>query len=191
MCGSSFSRIGRRFVLGLMGAIRREYIYLTSIARTLWLLRLVKPHATRSIVDIVEGQVKKRPGNIAILYQDQRLTYAELDARANRYAHWAQAHGIGRGQAVALLMENRPDYIAAWLGMVKVGAQVALINTNLTGTALSHSIAISGARHANVGAELLTSFREAPFETVPELWVEGEGGNLTVVLVVVFVFFFG
>src|SRR5215471_16158631 len=110
MCGSSFSRIGRRLVLSLSGAIKREYIYLTSIARTLWLLRLVKPHATRSIVDIVEGQVRQRPGNLAILYKDQSLTYAQMDARANRYAHWALAQGIGRGQVVALLMENRPDF---------------------------------------------------------------------------------
>jgi len=165
--------------LSLIGGIKREYIYLTSIARTLWLLRLVKPHATRSIVDIVEGQARKRPQNIAILYQDQSLTYAQLDARANRYAHWALAQGIGRGQAVALLMENRPDYIAAWLGLFKVGAQVALINTNLTGLALAHSMAISGARHAVVGAELADNFRAAPFENTPTLWVDGDGGNLT------------
>jgi len=165
--------------LSLIGGIKREYIYLTSIARTLWLLRLVKPRATRSIVDIVEGQARKRPGNIALLYQDQSLTYAQLNACANRYAHWAQAQGIGRGQSVALLMENRPDYICAWLGLFKVGAQVALINTNLTGAALSHSIAISGARHAIVGAELADNFRDAPFEKAPALWIEGDGGNLT------------
>ena len=58
-------RIGRE-ACGLFAAIRREYIYLTSIARTLWLLRLVKPDATRSIVDIVESQARQRPGNIAI-----------------------------------------------------------------------------------------------------------------------------
>jgi len=166
----------------VIGAIRREYIYLTSIARTLWLLRLVKPHATRSIVDIVESQARERPDNIAILYQDQRLSYAELDARANRYAHWAMSQGIGRGQAVALLMENRPDYICAWLGLFKAGAQVALINTNLTGPALAHSVVISGARHAIVGAELADNFRAASFESPPELWLEGEGGNLSAAL---------
>ena len=166
----------------MIGAIRREYIYLTSIARTLWLLRLVKPDATRSIVDIVQNQARKRPNNIAILYQDQRLTYAEMDARANRYAHWAMAQGIGRGKVVALLMENRPDYICAWLGMFKAGAQVALINTNLTGGALAHSIAISGARHAIVGAELADNFRAARFETTAELLVEGECGNLSAAL---------
>jgi fatty-acyl-CoA synthase len=159
--------------LSLTGAIRREYVYLTSIARTLWLLRLVKPNATRSIVDIVEAQARRRPRNIAILYQDQAMSYAELDARANRYANWALSAGIGRGTPVALLMENRPDYICAWLGLFKVGAQVALINTNLIGAALAHSIAISGTKHAIVGAELAVQFLAAPFAETPALWLEG------------------
>ena len=163
-------------------AIRREIVYLTTIARTLWLLRLVKPNATRSIVDIVEAQARERPGNIAIYYLDQAMSYAELDARANRYANWAMAQGIGRGDPVALLMENRPDYICAWLGLFKAGAQVALINTNLMGAALAHSIAMSGARHVIVGAELAANFRAAPFEVAPTLWVEGGGGNLDAAL---------
>lgn len=165
--------------MGLTSAIKREYTYVTTIVRTLWLLRLVKPNATRSIVDIVESQAKKRPGNAALLYLDQVMTYAQMDARANRYAHWALSAGIGRGDCVALLMENRPDYICAWLGLFKVGAQVALINTNLMGAALSHSIGISGAKHAIVGAELAQNFREAPFENRPVEWIEGEGGNLS------------
>ncbi len=168
--------------MGLISAIKREYIYVSSIARTLWLLRPVKPHATRSIVDIVEGQAQKRPGSIAIYCLDQAMTYAQLDARANRYAHWAMGQGIGRGDVVALLMENRPDYLCAWLGLFKVGAQVALINTNLIGTALAHSISIAAAKAAIVGAELAQNFREAPFETAPALWVEGEGGNLSAAL---------
>jgi fatty-acyl-CoA synthase len=167
---------------GVIAAIRREYIYLTSIARTLWLLSKIKPGASRSIVDIVERQARLRPHNIAIYYLAQQMSYGELDARANAYANWGLSVGIGRGTPVALLMENRPDYIAAWLGMFKIGAQVALINTNLVGMALAHSIAISGTGHAIVGAELAQNFREAPFEKAPTLWVEGEGGNLTTAL---------
>ncbi|MEO8301345.1 MAG: long-chain-acyl-CoA synthetase [Rhizomicrobium sp.] len=171
--------------MNLTRAIKREYTYLASIARTLWLLRLVKPNSTRSIVDIVEDQVRKRPGNIAIYYLDQRMSYAELDRRANRYAHWALGQGIGRGSVVALLMENRPDFICAWLGLFKVGAQVALINTNLAGAALAHSIAISGAKHAIVGTELAENFAVAPFEARPVPWLEGEGGNLSAALAAV------
>lgn len=168
--------------MSLAAAIRRETVYIGTIARTLWLLRKVKPHSRRSIVDIVEAQARKRPEAIAIYCQDQAWSYAELDARANRYGHWALGQGIGQGHVVALLMENRPDYIAAWLGLFKVGAQVALINTNLTGGALAHSITISGARHVIVGAELATAFAEAPFEDAPAAWIEGEGGNLSAAL---------
>jgi fatty-acyl-CoA synthase len=168
--------------VGFASAIKREYVYVSSIARTLWLLRPVKPHATRSIVDIVEGQARRRPDNVAIYHLDQQMTYAQLDARANRYAHWAMAQGLGRGDVVAILMENRPDYLCAWLGLFKVGAQAALINTNLIGTALAHSITISAAKAAIVGAELAQNFRDAPFEIRPPAWIEGEGGNLTAAL---------
>jgi fatty-acyl-CoA synthase len=159
--------------MGLIAAIRREYNYLSHVVPTLWMLRLVKPDSSRTIVDVVEAQARARPGNIALIHQDMTLTYAEMEARANRYAHWAMTQGIGRATPVALLMENRPDYICAWLGLFKVGAEVALINTNLAGASLAHSIAISGARHAVVGAELAENFRAAPFETRPEFWVQG------------------
>ncbi len=168
--------------MSLTSAIKREYIFITSIARTLWRLRLVKPHSTNSIVDIVEAQARRRPGNAAIYHADDVMTYAQLDSRANAYAHWAIQQGLKRGDAVALLMENRPDYICAWLGMFKAGLTVALINTNLTGDALAHSIAISGARVAIVGAELAQAFHDAPFEAAPVLWVEGSNGNLDAAL---------
>jgi non-ribosomal peptide synthetase component F len=70
--------------MSLTTAIKREYTYVTTIVRTLWLLRLVKPNATRSIVDIVEGQAAKRPDNAALLYLDQVMTYGQMNARANR-----------------------------------------------------------------------------------------------------------
>jgi fatty-acyl-CoA synthase len=161
--------------MGLAAAIRREYIYISSILRTLWLLRQVKPGATRLICDIVAAHARKTPAAPAILCGDEMLTYAQVDARANQYAHWAIAQGIARGQAVALLMENRPDFLCAWLGLFKAGAAVALINTNLTGEALAHSIAIAAPRHAIVGAELAASFESArPYlKDVPRAWIQG------------------
>src|SRR5271170_5248128 len=108
-------------------ALRREAIYISSVARTLWLMRQLSPQSPRTIVDIVEEHARARGTATAILYEDEAVTYGVLDARANRYAHWAKARGVKRGEAVALLMENRPDYIAAWLGLLKVGAVAALI----------------------------------------------------------------
>ena len=169
--------------MSLTAAIRREYIYVGSILRTLWLLRLVKPGATRLICDIVAAHARKAPEAPAILCGDEIWTYAALDARANAYAHWAMAQGIGRGQSVALLMENRPDFIAAWLGLFKAGAAVALINTNLTGEALAHSIAIAAAAQAIVGAEMRDNYEGArPFvQDAPRAWIQN-GGDLDAAL---------
>jgi len=58
-------------------------------------------------------------------------TYAEINTLANRVAHWALGRGVGRGNVVRLLMANRPEYLAMWLGLAKVGAVTALLNTHL------------------------------------------------------------
>ena len=59
------------------------------------------------------------------------------------------------------MMPSRPEYIAAWLGISKVGGIVALINTKLVGTSLSHCINIAGARrHVIVASELRAMFSE-------------------------------
>jgi fatty-acyl-CoA synthase len=81
------------------------------------------------------------------------VSYAELNAQANRVAHWALARGLGRGSVVGLLMENRPEYIAIWMGLAKVGAVTALLNTNLHGEALAHSLRTASCAHLIFGAE--------------------------------------
>ena len=77
---------------------------------------------------------------------DLTLSYRALAARANRYARWALAQGLAKGETVGLLMPNRPDYMAAWLGISRIGGVVALLNTNLTGQALAHCIDIVAPR---------------------------------------------
>jgi fatty-acyl-CoA synthase len=162
-----------------IAAIRREYIYLSTIARTLWMLARLKPDATRTIVDIVEDQARRRPEAPAIFYLDTVMSYAALDARANQYAHWALSLGLKQGDPVALFMENRPDYLCAWLGLFKAGLCAALINTNQRGQPLAHSIEIVGARHVIAGNELAQFLPEAEpfFANRPQFWIEG-GGNL-------------
>ena len=161
--------------MGLLHAIGREYTYISSLGRSLYRLRHTKPDSPRTISDIVEEFGRNRPDNIAILCQDHTCTYAELNAAANRYTRWALAQGIRKGDVVALFMENRPEYLFAWLGIVKLGGVVALINTNLRGQPLAHCIAIATARHAIVGAELATPYLEASalLETKPIAWITG------------------
>ncbi len=161
--------------MSLIAAIRRESIYLSHIVRTLVLLARIKPNSRRTIVDIVERQARATPQALAIYYLDEVMTYAALDARANAYGHWALAQGLKRGDCVALFMENRPDFLACWLGLFKAGLSVALINTNQRGQALAHSVEIAGAKHLIAGIELAACVPEAaPFFTnQPMNWVQG------------------
>jgi fatty-acyl-CoA synthase len=159
----------------LTAAIRREAVYLSHIVRTLLLLAPIKPDSTRTIVDVVEKQARATPNAPAIYYLDEVMSYGALDARANAYGHWALALGLKRGDCVALLMENRPDFLCCWLGLFKAGLCAALINTNQRGQALAHSIEIAGARHLIVGAELAAFVDEAKsfFTAPPIFWSQG------------------
>ena len=82
------------------------------------------------------------------------LSYRELAASADAYACWALDQGLGRNDVVCLYLENRPEYLAIWLGLTRVGVTVALINTNLVGALLAHSIRAVGPRHVLTGQQL-------------------------------------
>ena len=61
-----------------------------------------------------------------------RLTYADVERLSNRVAHWASGPGgFVPGDTVALFMENRPEFIACWLGLAKIGVTSAWINFNI------------------------------------------------------------
>jgi fatty-acyl-CoA synthase len=159
----------------LLEGISREATYITGIGRSLLRMRHVKPDSPITIVDIVSGFAGKAPQSTAILYQDRSVTYRELEEGANRYAHWGAGIDIRRGDVVALLMENRPEFLVAWLGLLKLGAVVALINTNLRGFPLAHSIGVAEARHLILGSELAENYLEAraQIEKPPIAWATG------------------
>jgi fatty-acyl-CoA synthase len=111
----------------------------------------------------------------ALISDRETLSYRALAARANRYARWALAHGVAKGETVALMMSNRPEYLAAWLGITRVGGVVALINTNLAERALAHCVDVAAPRHAIVAAELISAWTTAMPHLArrPALWAHG------------------
>ncbi len=97
----------------------------------------------------------------ALIGQDESLTHAALAARMNRYARWARGEGIGKGDVVALLSPNRPDYLAAWAGLTRIGAVAALLNTNLRGEALAQAIAAARPKLLIVAPKLCGALADA------------------------------
>lgn len=135
-----------------------------------------QPH--RLFADIVEEWAGRQPGRPALLSDGQSLTYGEFTARINRYARWARDLGLHAGRTVCLLMPNRPDYLACWLGVSRVGGTVALINTRLVGRSLGHCIDVAHADHIIIAADCVDAFESARQHLlrVPQSWCLGTGG---------------
>ena len=127
-----------------------------------------------AVIEELAGQFGDSP---ALLSDRESLTYRQLAERSNRWARWALEQGLEKGQAVGLLMPNRPEYLAIWLGITKVGGVVALLNTNLDGSALAHSINIVAPKHLVVAGELSDALTTAlPYIAAsPTIWSHGEG----------------
>ena len=139
--------------MGLTARLKRDWRFLRGLFRTLGRVRTIAPDSSNLICDDLEAAVDAWRERRAITFEGRTITYGELDAMANRYAHWAQEHGVHKGDVAALFAPNRLDYLAVWYGLSKVGVATALINNNLTGAQLAHCLNISGAAHAIVDDE--------------------------------------
>jgi fatty-acyl-CoA synthase len=129
----------------------------------------------RILPRVIEELAETRGDAPALLSEHECLTYRALDDRVNRYAHWALAQNLGKGEAVCLVMPNRPEYMAIWLGITKVGGVVSLINTNLRGTALVHCLDIVEPKHIIATAGLCDEVRAALASRAsrPKIWSHG------------------
>lgn len=94
---------------------------------------------------LVERQVRLTPDAVAV-HVGARLTYAELNARANRVAHGLRAGGVGPGDVVGVSVPNSPDLIVALLGVLKSGAAYLPLDPQLPARRRDLLVADSGAR---------------------------------------------
>ena len=136
------------------------------------------PH--RLFADIVEGWSKRQPDRPALISEAGTFSYGTLAERINRCARWALSAGIETGDTVCLVMPSRPDYIAAWLGITKVGGVVALTNTKLVGLSLAHCINVADADHVILASDLAEIFEMARphLNRAPKIWIHGSHGNV-------------
>jgi len=100
----------------------------------------------------------------ALLFEDRTVTWEELNRMANRFAHYFRDLGIAKGDAVSLIMENRIEFLAVLTALHKLGAVVALINTNLRGQPLIHCITVASSRLCVFGEELTAALSDVRSE---------------------------
>ena len=96
------------------------------------------------------------------------LTFAELEARANRLAHFFRKHGLREGDAVAILMENNEHYHAVMWAARRCGLYYVPINTHLTAAEAAYIIDNSSAKAIVGSAALRKTVEDLGEHTVPD-----------------------
>ncbi len=109
---------------------------------------------------MLENVARKYPKNIAIKSPDGILTYAELNERANQFAHFLVKNNVAKGDTVTVCLENRPELLIAYCACSKIGAICSLINTNQRGESLIHSFNLNKGKVIIIGEECLEFFGE-------------------------------
>jgi fatty-acyl-CoA synthase len=132
----------------------------------------IEAEPARLFADIVDDWAARQPDRPALISRSEILSYQALSGRTNQYTRWALAAGVAKGDTVCLIMPSRPDYVAAWLGISRVGGVVALINTNLVGPSLAHCINVARPAHVVLADELAETYAAAANDIVgaPKLW---------------------
>jgi fatty-acyl-CoA synthase len=94
---------------------------------------------------VMRDQAERIPDRPLLRFEQETVSYGAYNQGVNRYADVIRRAGVVRGGAVAIMMENSPDFLMAEGAMAKLGTIGALINTNLRGTALAHVLQTSTA----------------------------------------------
>jgi len=108
----------------------------------------------------------------ALLSDSENFSFTQLAARSRQYTRWALGLGLKKGDGVGLLMPNRPEYFAVWVGISRMGAVVSLINTNLREASLAHCIEVVAPDHLIVDVALMAALGGAMghMKTSPTVW---------------------
>ena len=93
---------------------------------------------------ILDESAKKYPDNIAIIFQDKKISYRELSKEVNSFASGLQKNGLAKNNRVAIYLPNIPQFIISYYGALKAGAIVTSICPLFKERELKHQLVDSG-----------------------------------------------
>lgn len=125
--------------------------------------QLIQRAAASSVASLCLMQARLHPDRPALVAGDRRLTYGDVAPRVAALAGWLRKHGVGHGDRVAILSENRLEYLELFLAAAWIGAIVACQNWRLAEPELAHCLSLVepkailvSPRHANRLAAMAT-----------------------------------
>lgn len=102
---------------------------------------------------LVEAQASRRPDATAVIFGDRKLTYAELNARANQLAHYLRRRGVGLEVPVGVMLEPSVEFILASLAILKAGGSYVPLDSSYPKSRLEFIL-------ADAGVELMLTTRD-------------------------------
>jgi fatty-acyl-CoA synthase len=160
----------------MLAGLKSEIAYVSGLLRIVRATKPITANPSKTLADHLDAWAARSGDKPALISATAQLTYREMAAHSNAYARWALAQGLAKGDAVALMMPNCPEYVAIWMGLARVGVATALVNTNLAGTSLVHSLKTVNARAVIIDASFAATLAGARGEIGPTtaVWVYGE-----------------
>lgn len=99
-----------------------------------------------SYVDAIKPTFKKFPDKTALAFMGVEISFSELDRYANRFANMLIENGVKKGDVVGLNLPNIPEYIIAWLGVLKAGCTVSGVSPLLMADGMQYQLKDSKAK---------------------------------------------
>ncbi len=100
----------------------------------------------RSLVELLEESFKKHRNAVAYRFMGKTVSFAQVDEQSRAFAAYLQAQGLDRGDRVAIMMPNVPQYPVAVAGILRAGLVVVNVNPLYTPRELEHQLKDSGAK---------------------------------------------
>ncbi|KAJ6669674.1 hypothetical protein lerEdw1_000223 [Lerista edwardsae] len=114
-----------------------------------------------TVLDRFVALAERQPDKPFLVYEGQVHTYRAVDRRSNRIAQLFLRDGsLTKGDTVALLMSNEPDFVHVWFGLAKLGCVVAFLNCNIRSRSLLHCIGSCAPKSLVVGTDMLGILEE-------------------------------
>lgn len=126
-----------------------------------------------NVYEVFHAQARERPNALALHDRDRRVSFAALDARVGRVAAALHRKGLRKGDRIALLSENRTEFVECMLAAAALGLIVACQNWRLAAAELRSCIDLVTPRLAIVSPRHASLFRAAGLQDLDMLELEG------------------
>jgi citronellyl-CoA synthetase len=136
----------------------KETEYLTKLEKMV--ADSTDPSTFKSLGMRIEHWAENTPNNMALLFEDKSWTWKSFNEKTNNYANFFIDQGLKPGEAVAVMLENSPEFLFVTGGISKIKGINSLINVNLRKQPLLHVMKISNPKHIVVDKDCLHAIQE-------------------------------